>query len=79
LGSTNRQQMRDEFLRAAESFLKCHMHDEAEICLNNAREWVLLAKLYKKTGKVNITLNIIAFFKFLQSLAANLIFVFFFY
>ncbi|XP_074628132.1 TPR and ankyrin repeat-containing protein 1-like isoform X4 [Acropora palmata] len=52
LGSTNRQQMRDEFLRAAESFLKCHMHDEAEICLNNAREWVLLAKLYKKTGKL---------------------------
>lgn len=64
LGSTNRQQMRDEFLRAAESFLKCHMYDEAEICLNNAREWVLLAKLYKKTGKVNITLNIIAFLSF---------------
>ena len=58
--STNRQQMRDEFLRAAESFLKCDMCDEAEICLHNAREWVLLAKLYEKTGKVNIeTLNII--------------------
>ena len=56
--STNRQQMRDEFLRAAESFLKCHMYDEAEICLNNAREWVLLAKLYEKTGKVNIILSI---------------------
>lgn len=52
--STNRQQMRDEFLRAAESFLKCGMCDEAEICLNNAREWILLAKLYEKTGKVNI-------------------------
>ena len=56
--STNRQQMRDEFLRAAESFLKCHMYDEAEICLNNAGEWVLLAKLYEKTGKVNIILDI---------------------
>ena len=51
--STNRQQMRHEFLRAAESFLKSEMFDEAEICLNNAREWVLLAKLYEKTGKVN--------------------------
>ena len=50
--STNRQHMRDEFLRAAESFLKCKMFDEAEICLNNAREWVLLAKLYEKAGKV---------------------------
>ncbi|KAL9971729.1 hypothetical protein ACROYT_G017932 [Oculina patagonica] len=49
--STNRQQMRDEFLRAAESFLKCGMRDEAEICLNNAREWILLAKLYEKSGK----------------------------
>ncbi|KAJ7371763.1 TPR and ankyrin repeat-containing protein 1 [Desmophyllum pertusum] len=49
--STNRQQMRDEFLKAGESFLKCDMYDEAEICLNNAREWVLLAKLYQKTGK----------------------------
>ena len=57
--STNRQQMRDGFLRAAESFLNCHMYDEAEICLNNAREWILLAKLYEKTGKVNIILNII--------------------
>ncbi|KAJ7371740.1 TPR and ankyrin repeat-containing protein 1 [Desmophyllum pertusum] len=49
--STNRQQMRDEFLRAVESFLKCDMYDEAEICLYNAREWVLLAKLYQKTEK----------------------------
>ena len=52
--STNRQLMKDEFLRAGESFLKCGMYDEAEICLNNAREWVLLAKLYEKTRKVNI-------------------------
>ena len=52
LRSINRQQMRDEFLRAGESFLQCAMYDEAEICLNNAQEWILLAKLYEKTGKV---------------------------
>ena len=51
---TNRQQMRDEFLTAAESFLKCGMHDEAEACLNNAGELKLLAQLYEKTGKVII-------------------------
>ncbi|PFX33387.1 TPR and ankyrin repeat-containing protein 1 [Stylophora pistillata] len=51
LRSTNRQQMKDEFLKAGESFLKCDMYDEAEICLNNAREWTLLARLYEKTGK----------------------------
>lgn len=62
--STNRQQMKDEFLRAAESFLKCQMHVEAEICLNNAREWVLLAKLYEKTGKVNIAFNTITCVRF---------------
>ena len=43
--STNRQMMRDEFLRAGESFLQCEMCKEAAICLNNAREWILLAKL----------------------------------
>ena len=52
--STNRQMMRDEFLRAGESFLQCKMYDEAAICLNNAREWILLAKLYEKTGKVTM-------------------------
>ena len=52
--STNRQMMRDEFLRASESFLQCEMYDEAAICLNNAREWTLLAKLYKKKGKVSM-------------------------
>ena len=52
--SSNRQMMRDEFLRAGESFLQCQMYDEAAICLNNAREWILLAKFYEKTGKVNI-------------------------
>ena len=54
---TNRQQMRGEFLHAGESFLKCGMHDEAEICLNNSQEWILLAKLYEKTGKVNMISN----------------------
>ena len=52
--STNRQMMRDEFLRAGESFLQCEMYDEAAICLNNAREWTLLAKLYEKIGKVTM-------------------------
>ena len=52
--STNRQMMRDEFRRAGESFLQCQMYDEAAICLNNAREWILLAKLYEKTGKVSM-------------------------
>ena len=51
---TNRQQMRDEFLTAAESFLKCDMHDEAEACLNNSGKLKLLAQLYEKTGKVII-------------------------
>ena len=51
---TNRQQMQDEFLKAGESFLKCFMYEEAEICLNNSQEWTLLAKLYEKTGKVSI-------------------------
>lgn len=55
---TNRQQMKDEFLRSGESFLKCSMFDEAEICLNNAREWALLARLYEKTGKVNNTTDL---------------------
>ena len=52
--STNRQMMRDEFLHAGESFLNCQMYDEVAICLYNAREWILLAKLYKKTGKVSM-------------------------
>ena len=56
--STNRQMMRDEFLRAGENFLQCEMYDEAAICLNNAREWILLAKLYEKTRKVNIEFNV---------------------
>ena len=61
LRTTNRQRMKDEFLRAGESFLKCSMYDEAEICLNNAREWTLLARLYEKTGKVNDTNELVNF------------------
>ena len=52
--STNRQLMRKEFLHAGKSFLQCEMYDEAAICLNNAREWILLAKLYEKTGRVSM-------------------------
>ena len=46
--------MRKEFLHAGKSFLQCEMYDEAAICLNNAREWILLAKLYEKTGRVSM-------------------------
>ena len=52
---TNRQQMRDEFLKAGESFLQCGMHGEGAICLHNSQEWILLAKLYQKTGKVRVS------------------------
>ena len=50
---TNKQKMRDEFLKAGESFLKCGMPEEAEICLKNSQEFILVAKLYEKTGKVS--------------------------
>ncbi|XP_068717953.1 TPR and ankyrin repeat-containing protein 1-like [Montipora capricornis] len=45
---TSKERMRDEFLKASESFLKCGMPEEAGICLNNSREFILLAKLYEK-------------------------------
>ena len=50
---TNKQKMRDEFLKAGERFLKCGMPEEAAICLKNSQEFILVAKLYEKTGKVN--------------------------
>ena len=56
--STNRQLMRKEFLHAGERFLQCKMYNEAAICLNNAQEWILLAKLYEKTGKVSMEILI---------------------
>ncbi|XP_068702489.1 TPR and ankyrin repeat-containing protein 1-like [Montipora foliosa] len=45
---TSKERMRDEFLKASESFLKCGMPEEAGICLNNSQEFILLAKLYEK-------------------------------
>ena len=50
---TNKQKMRDEFLKAGERFLKCGMPEEAAICLKNSQEFIWVAKLYEKTGKVN--------------------------
>ena len=50
---TNKQKMRDEFLKAGERFLKCGMPEEAGICLKNSQEFILVAKLYEKTGKVS--------------------------
>ena len=51
---TSKERMRDEFLKASESFLKCGMPKEAEICLKNSQEFILLAKLYEKMpGKVS--------------------------
>ena len=74
--STNRQMMRDEFRRAGESFLQCQMYDEAAICLNNAREWILLAKLYEKTGKVSMEsyayAHVVAQAQFVQSTELDL-------
>lgn len=50
------RKLRLEFLKAADLFLQCDMHDEAEKCLYNAREWILLAKLLEKSEKVSILL-----------------------
>lgn len=51
--SQNRSLMREEFLKAAERFMECGMVAEAEVCLHNSREWLLLAQFYKKTGQVS--------------------------
>jgi hypothetical protein len=40
-----------EFMKAAHLFLECDMKDEAEKCLYNAREHILLAKLREKSKK----------------------------
>ena len=50
---TNKQKMRDEFLKAGERFLRCGMPEEAGICLRNSQESILVAKLYEKMGKVS--------------------------
>lgn len=48
----NPKLMKELFRTAAKQFLECDMPSEAEVCLYNAREKVLLANLYKKMGKV---------------------------
>ena len=47
------RKLRMEFAKAAELFLQCNMKDEAEKCLFNARERILLAKLHEKSNNVS--------------------------
>ena len=47
------RKLRLEFAKAAELFLQCNMKNEAEKCLFNAREWMLLAKLHEKCNNVS--------------------------
>ena len=44
--------MREEFLYVAEQYLECGMKLEATKCLVNAKEHLLAAELYEKTGQV---------------------------
>ena len=45
--------LRTEFAKAALLFLECGMSNEAEKCLYNARQWILLAKLFEKSKHVS--------------------------
>ena len=47
------RKLRLEFMEAAELFIECGMKDEAEKCLYNARERLLLAKLHEKCKRVS--------------------------
>ena len=51
------RKLRLEFMKAADLFLGCDMKDEAEKCLYNARERILLAKLHEKSKIVSITIT----------------------
>ena len=48
---------RIEFANAAKLFLQINMKDEAEKCLINAQERVLLAELHEKSKNVSININ----------------------
>lgn len=50
---SNPRLMKDKFIIAATQFLECDMANEAAVCLYNARERLLLAKLYKKMERVS--------------------------
>jgi hypothetical protein len=43
-----------KFMKAADLFLDCDMKDEAEKCLYDAREPILLAKLREKSKNVSV-------------------------
>ena len=45
-------QLQEEFLYVAKQYLECGMKLEATTCLLNAKEHLLAAKLYEKTGQV---------------------------
>ncbi|CAH1801861.1 unnamed protein product [Owenia fusiformis] len=49
----NPKKMREEFLLAAESFLKCELALEAAKCLYNAKEFLMGARLFEKLQKYN--------------------------
>ena len=53
---TEPRRMKDEFLRAADQFLKCNMIQEARVCLLNARERTLYASLLQKLEEVRVKL-----------------------
>lgn len=53
----NPKVMRARFLKAADEFLQCGMLEESSKCLSKARERLLLAKLYRKLGKVRGSLR----------------------
>ncbi|XP_048589125.1 TPR and ankyrin repeat-containing protein 1 isoform X2 [Nematostella vectensis] len=48
---TNPKAMQVEYLKAAHQFLKCRMVPEAAVCLRNAKERVLLARLHRNIGR----------------------------
>ena len=52
------RKLRLEFVKAADLFLECGMKDEAEKCLYNARERILLAKLHEKCKNVILTTTV---------------------
>ena len=51
------RKLRFEFAKAADLFLECFMKVEAEKCLFNARERILLAKLHEKSRNVSSHCN----------------------
>ena len=42
-----------EYLKAAEMFLSCGLHDEAVICLRNSKEWISAGDLCRRLHRVS--------------------------